>query len=356
MPRLSRREVLSASLAAGLLPAVASAQPTAGFELVLRPTRFYKTRDQSHENTESWIGSLIVQSASPDPLTPFALRIELQRAGKTVKTIDCNEHGVGPMTYKTSFHPTLPDGSAPPSPIYWPFVVRLRQTEPTALAIDAMKVSVTALTAGKEQKTAEILIPVETYTQKNKLLFPFAGKGIILQAGATNGGHRNRSGAFALDACGLDDAWSVVAPGPGKKNEDYRGWGRTLIAPADGTVVRARHDRPDQPVADVSDPAFYAPEYPNGGDPGNFLVIDHGQGEFSMIAHFMAGSMLVKAGDKVRASQPLGKLGHSGDTDGPHCHYQLQAGPDWEYADALPCRFTNVEQEQLSRGTYFETK
>jgi len=58
----------------------------------------------------------------------------------------------------------------------------------------------------------------------------------------------------------------------------------------------------------------------------------------------------------VRQGQLLGKLGHSGDTDTPHVHYQLQSGPDWEYADALPCRFDNIEQKVLDRGTYFETK
>jgi murein DD-endopeptidase MepM/ murein hydrolase activator NlpD len=128
------------------------------------------------------------------------------------------------------------------------------------------------------------------------------------------------------------------------------------MAPADGRIVRARSDRPDQPVADVSDPHYYAPEYPNGGDPGNHLIIDHGNGEFSMMAHFQAGSMLVGIGDQVRQRQVLGKLGHSGDTSGPHLHYQLQAGPDWEFADALPFRFGNVDEPFLDRGTYFEAR
>ncbi len=75
-----------------------------------------------------------------------------------------------------------------------------------------------------------------------------------------------------------------------------------------------------------------------------------------MIAHFMAGSMLVKAGDRVRQGQSLGRLGHSGDTNGPHCHFQLQAAPDWENADALPCKFVNVSEPFLDRGTYFDAK
>jgi murein DD-endopeptidase MepM/ murein hydrolase activator NlpD len=75
-----------------------------------------------------------------------------------------------------------------------------------------------------------------------------------------------------------------------------------------------------------------------------------------MMAHFQAGSMLVKVRDRVKQGQVLGKLGQSGDTNTPHLHYQLQAGPDWAYSDGLPCRFANVDQAILDRGTYFEAK
>ena len=75
-----------------------------------------------------------------------------------------------------------------------------------------------------------------------------------------------------------------------------------------------------------------------------------------MLAHFMAGSLRVAKGDRVEQRQVLGKLGHSGDTNSPHVHYQLQAGPDWENADALPFHFANVRDEILDRGTYFEAR
>jgi murein DD-endopeptidase MepM/ murein hydrolase activator NlpD len=137
-------------------------------------------------------------------------------------------------------------------------------------------------------------------------------------------------------------------------NANYVGWGREILSPADGIVVHSRSDRPDQPVAGVSDPKYYAPEYADGGDVGNHVVIDHGNAEYSMIAHFMRGSLLVKAGDRVQQGQTLGKLGASGDTSAPHVHYQLQSGPIWEYADGLPCKFTNVSEKIMDRGTYFE--
>jgi hypothetical protein len=315
----------------------------------------FKTADRSHENSESWIFSLMVQTASDAPLAPQRMTIVLLKGGTPLRRTEYPAAGFAPLTYHTAFPALLADGSPSPTPIFWPFVIRLRHTEPAALGADAMHIEVTCTDAMGHAGHASIDVPIESYKQKTALIFPFKGNGIILQAGATNGGHRNRSGAFAIDACGLDDAWSVTAAGDGKKNSDFPGWGRTLIAPAAGIVVHARSDRPDQPVADESDPAYFAPEFQKlgGGDPGNHLVIDHGSGEFSMIAHFMAGSMLVKAGDRVTQGQALGKLGHSGDTNAPHVHYQLQAGPDWQNADALPVSFGNVDQTILDRGTYF---
>jgi murein DD-endopeptidase MepM/ murein hydrolase activator NlpD len=361
---LSRRGVLGASAVlvlaghAGARTRPAGASGADPFQLVLRPTRVFKTPDHSHEATESWIFSLFVQTTTPAPLSPSAMKIELLRGGKTVRTTAYPAAGFEPLTYRTILPPRLADGSVSPNPIYWPLGVRLRHTEPIALGVDAMRVTIEVADAHGRRGASQITVPIETYQQKTRLIFPFRGKGIILQGGATNGGHRNRSGAFAIDAFGLDESWSTNAPGDGKRHEDYPAWGRPLIAPADGVIVHARRDRPDQPVADESNPEFYAPEFrkQGGGDPGNHLVIDHGAGEFSGIAHFMAGSMLVNTGDRVKQGQVLGKLGQSGDTDGPHCHYQLQAGPDFDNADGLPCAFTNVNQTFLDRGTYFEAK
>ena len=116
-----------------------------------------------------------------------------------------------------------------------------------AAGIDAMRIDLALSEATKVVHVA-LSLPVEYYEQKTALIFPFRGKGIITNAGVTNGGHRNRSGQFALDCVGLDDSYGVYVPGNGRKREDYAGWGRAVTAPAAGTVVRARSDRPDQPI------------------------------------------------------------------------------------------------------------
>ena len=75
-----------------------------------------------------------------------------------------------------------------------------------------------------------------------------------------------------------------------------------------------------------------------------------------MLAHFLAGSLLVTSGDRVQQGQPPGKLGSSSDTVTPHAHVQLQSWPDHEHSDGLPVRFTNGLASSLVRGLFFEAK
>ncbi|GJG87313.1 hypothetical protein tb265_24940 [Gemmatimonadetes bacterium T265] len=90
--------------------------------------------------------------------------------------------------------------------------------------------------------------------------------------------------------------------------------------------------------------------------PGNCVIIDHGNAEYSVLAHMQNGSVQVKAGDRVAAGQVIGRLGNSGDPCGPHVHYQLQSGPQLFRDQSLPFRFQNIDPPKLSRGTYFDAK
>ncbi|MGH8073499.1 MAG: peptidoglycan DD-metalloendopeptidase family protein [Lysobacter sp.] len=68
-------------------------------------------------------------------------------------------------------------------------------------------------------------------------------------------------------------------------------------------------------------------EFPNGGDPGNHVVIHHSNGEFSLLCHMQHGSLKVAEGQQVEQEQEIGLLGSSGDSSSPHVHHQLQDGP-----------------------------
>src|SRR5439155_2099920 len=56
---------------------------------------------------------------------------------------------------------------------------------------------------------------------------------------------------------------------------------------------------------------------------GNTIVIDHGLGLFSMLAHLSA--LDVREGDRVSAGEIVGRVGATGRVTGPHLHRAVRA-------------------------------
>ncbi len=54
---------------------------------------------------------------------------------------------------------------------------------------------------------------------------------------------------------------------------------------------------------------------------GNVVILDHGLGMFSMLAHL--SRIDVAEGDDVRAGEVVGLVGASGRVTGPHLHWSL---------------------------------
>jgi murein DD-endopeptidase MepM/ murein hydrolase activator NlpD len=79
---------------------------------------------------------------------------------------------------------------------------------------------------------------------------------------------------------------------------------------------------------------------------GNFTLLDHGCGEFSFLAHFQQGSVVVRAGHSVHSGQLLGRCGNSGHSSEPHLHYHLQNNAIPFRGDGLPAFFV----EYLANG------
>ena len=118
--------------------------------------------------------------------------------------------------------------------------------------------------------------------------------------------------------------------GDGARNEDHYCWGEPVYAPAAGRVVTAVDS-----VADNARPGPKNAESP----PGNYVVIDHGDGEHSLLAHFRRGSVAVREGDAVASGALLGECGNSGNSSLPHVHYHLQTGPAYKEGVGLPAFF-----------------
>ena len=135
------------------------------------------------------------------------------------------------------------------------------------------------------------------------------------------------------------------------------GFGKDVLAPAAGMVTYARDDVADNPsTGNQNLEKLLALADPPWGVGGNCVVIDHGNGEWSFLAHMRKGSVRVKKGDRVAQGQVVGQLGNSGATTGPHLHYHLMDGPTILVSDGLPARFENTSQPMPKPGVYCEAK
>ena len=90
----------------------------------------------------------------------------------------------------------------------------------------------------------------------------------------------------------------------GKKMNPHAGMD---IAAPEGTEVRAAGDAV---VTLNADDLFYS---------GNVIVLDHGYGLHTIYAHL--SEMSVKAGQKVKKGDVIGKVGKTGRVTGPHLHW-----------------------------------
>ncbi|WP_411145752.1 M23 family metallopeptidase [Streptomyces sp. x-80] len=70
---------------------------------------------------------------------------------------------------------------------------------------------------------------------------------------------------------------------------------------------------------------------PNGGGDGpaygNAIVIKHSDGVYTQYAHL--SSIQVKVGEKVGAGQQIGLSGSTGNSTGPHLHFEVRTGPNY---------------------------
>ncbi len=123
---------------------------------------------------------------------------------------------------------------------------------------------------------------------------------------------------FAVDWVRLGDDGRFFR-GDGARVQDWYGYDAPVRAAADGVVVLVRDGAPDRRPLDVDAPSIVdAAEAP-----GNVVVVDIGHGVFTSYAHLQAGSLRVAQGDRVSAGQLVARVGNSGNSQGPHLHFQL---------------------------------
>lgn len=220
---------------------------------------------------------------------------------------------------------------------------------------DSIRIKIMALREGKTESVS-LSMPIEAAGSKTAMRFPLTGTWFVAVAATPHGAHRwALPEAFAYDIVALGEG-NLSYRNKGERFQDYYAYGAPVLAVADGTVREVVSDQPEEPAV-LRRPGESLEAYAarsgeiqqallQRGDPalvGNSVLIDHGNGEYSVYAHLKSGPPLVRAGQRVTAGTQIGSLGSSGNSTEPHLHFHICDAPSTLHCAGIPPVFTNVE-------------
>jgi hypothetical protein len=217
---------------------------------------------------------------------------------------------------------------------------------------------------GSRRYDADVTVHPVLYRPKTKLVVPLRGRVLVYDGHDYYSHHRRidlsnpaikvlfaiNPVRYAYDFSPVDTtrAWYQGDPG---EPENWIAYNAPVYAPAAGRVVSVANDVPDN---GIENGVLVYPELPNDVLKrllGNYVVIDHGGGEYSVLAHLKAGTVTVGVNDRVRQDQLVGRIGFSGDTGlYVHLHYQLTDGANPVTASSLPVYFSKYRVLAAGRG------
>jgi hypothetical protein len=185
--------------------------------------------------------------------------------------------------------------------------------------------------------------PYLDYQTRAPLRLPFDGEWFVFWGGRSIEQNYHASVSdqrFAYDFVILKDGRSFS--GDGTREADYFCWDKPVLAPATAKVVAVERLLADNPpgIMDAANPA------------GNHVILDLGEGEYALLAHLKANSIMVEKGDDVSKGQRLGSCGNSGNTSEPHLHFHVQDEPEFGKGSGLPAYFHDytADGETVERG------
>jgi murein DD-endopeptidase MepM/ murein hydrolase activator NlpD len=130
---------------------------------------------------------------------------------------------------------------------------------------------------------------------------------------------------------------------------DWYAHGAAVRAPAAGVVVSALNDVPENSIERGERVVPASAQDGLAASLGNHVIVRHGPGEFSLLAHLLVGSVPVAVGDSVSQGQQVGRIGFSGDTGfHVHVHQMLMNAPTLS-AEGLPSYFDRIRRVALPR-------
>jgi murein DD-endopeptidase MepM/ murein hydrolase activator NlpD len=123
-------------------------------------------------------------------------------------------------------------------------------------------------------------------------------------------------------------------------NRNYSSYGQPVYAVADGTVTEMKDGIPENVPGDSR-----AVEITLQTVGGNHVIEKISTSVYATYAHMQPGSVRVKQGDRVRRGQILGLVGNSGNSTGPHLHFQLCDANSILACEGIPYAIRSFEVE-----------
>jgi hypothetical protein len=155
--------------------------------------------------------------------------------------------------------------------------------------------------------------------------FPFNGKWHV---------HRTHYGAPQKDQVWAMDVVPDTRVTDGNRNSGYPCYNQPILADAPGFIATTVDGIPEN-----------TPNQPNVYDQhGNYVVIDHRNGEYSLFAHMIPGSLKVRVGMYVQPGMELGRCGNSGLSTWPHIHWQVMDNVNASIAKGIRQRLLPYER------------
>ena len=169
------------------------------------------------------------------------------------------------------------------------------------------------------------------YDEKVRVIgSPVRGENLVLLNQGSNGYHFNavffRDGqpftglAYAFDSIQTNAARKSILKNGGSiyNNEAYCNFGQPIVAATPGVVVSIV-DRFENQQGHRKSVPITAENLA-----GNHVIVDIGDGHYALYAHCQRGSFAgFKVGETISVGQPIAKIGNSGNSDGPHLHFEI---------------------------------
>jgi hypothetical protein len=171
------------------------------------------------------------------------------------------------------------------------------------------------------------------YKTKTSLILPFNGTWFVSNGGInpeTNNHIRPPEQGPQNQLYAYD--FRTETTGGETKLTDYEVFGKEVLAPGDGIITQVIDDSID----------VLPGERDRSVGVGNAIIINHQNGEYSLLCHFKHNSIRVKVGDLVKQGKVIGLCGNTGNTFQPHIHFNLQDGPLMHKANALQAQFKKI--------------